>query len=198
MTRTDFLAFCEAHDLSIVEAGRDWHDAQVKGAYLCAEINNAEDFLAIKPLLDDDSAYLASAKRTQGQHWFEHRGHGRIYAVGADSLTVQMAEEYADFLGAIDDIIYYRAEDLVVRDKALAHHHRLEDESQDAHFQRVSEMQDDGWLAPLYVTEPGHWDYNSKKLLLSDSQRAAGIWSYSFDNFEQRLLLVHASGDENQ
>ena len=66
MNRTDFRAFCATHNLSTEDAGRDWHDAGVNGAYICAVIHDDEDFAAVKPLLDNNDAYLASAERKHG------------------------------------------------------------------------------------------------------------------------------------
>lgn len=190
MNRTDFRAFCATNNLSTEDAGRDWHDAGVNGAYICAVIHDDEDFAAIKPLLDNDDAYLASAERKHGHAWFEHRGYGQIYADDAGSVAREMANQYARFLSSKDDISYYSAEDIARRDKALAENPTFEDETEDAHFERVAEMQDDGWLAPRYVTEPGHWDANGGDLMLSDTETTTGLWSYSYDNWEQRVILI--------
>lgn len=190
MNRTDFRAFCANHDLSTEDAGRDWHDAGFNCAYICAVIQDAEDFATVKPLLDNKDAYLASAERKQGQAWFEHSGYGQIYANNANGVVREMADQYACFLDSKDDIIYFKADDIACRDKALADNPMLEEESEDAHFQRVAEMQDDGWLAPRYVTEPGYWYCNSNNLLLSAAEITTGLWSYSYDNWEQRVILV--------
>ena len=190
MNRTDFRTFCATHNLCTEDAGRDWHDAGVNGAYICAVIHDDEDFSAIKSLLDNDDAYLASAERKQGQAWFQHRGYGKIYADDANSVGREMADQYARFLSSKDDISYYSAEDIARRDKALTDNPALEDESEDAHFQRVAEMQDDGWLTPRYVTEPGHWACNGSNLMLSDAESTSGLWSYSYDNWEQRVILI--------
>ena len=186
MNRTDFRAFCVTNNISAEYAGHDWHD----GAYICAVIHDDEDFTAVKPLLDNNDAYLASSERKHGHAWFEHRGYGHIYADNANGVAREMADQYARFLSSKDDISYYSADDIARRDQAFVDNPVLEDESEDAHFQRVAEMQDDGWLAPRHVTEPGYWDCNGGNVMLSDSEISTGVWSYSYDNWEQRVILV--------
>ena len=190
MNRTDFRAFCAAHNLSTEDAGRDWYDASVNGAYICAVIHDGEDFSAIKQLLDNNNAYLVSAERKNGNAWFKHRGCGNICADQDGDVAREMASQYARFLSSKDDIICHSEEDIARRDKALADNPALEDESEDAHFDRVAEMQDDGWLVPRYVTEPGYWDSNGGNLMLSDTETTTGLWSYRYDSWEQRVILI--------
>jgi hypothetical protein len=198
MNRTEFRAFCATQNLSTSAAGRDWHDAGVKGAYICAVIHNDEDYAAIKPLLDNKDAYLAIAERKSGQDWFEHYGYGHIYADDARGVSLEMAENYHDFLWSeAGDITHYCEEEIALRDKALAENPALKDESEDDHFERVSEIQDDGWLVPLYVTEPGHWVVGGG-LIFSDAERDAGIWSYSYDNWKMCVILVLNETEEDE
>jgi hypothetical protein len=56
MNLTDFRAFCAAHKLDTANAGRNWSDAGISSAYLCAIIRDEEDFAAIKQLLESDPA----------------------------------------------------------------------------------------------------------------------------------------------
>jgi hypothetical protein len=190
MNRTDFRTFCNTHNLSTEDAGRDWYDAGVNGAYICTVIHDSEDFAAVKPLLENNEAYLASAERKHGHAWFKHRGYGKIYADDANGVAREIADQYVRFLESQDDISYYSADDIARRDQALIDNPALNNESEDAHFERVAEMQDDGWLAPRYVNEPGHWSYNSGSLILSDTATTTGLWSYGYDNWEQRVILI--------
>lgn len=200
MNRKDFKTFCATHGLSIADAGRDWRDAGVNGAYVCAVISDDQEFTAIKSLLDRGEAYLASTERKNGQDWFEHRatGYRRIYADAAGEAAQEMAEEYARFLESQDDITWYDSDDIARRNKALSDNPAAKNESQDEHFDRVAEMQVDGWLTPLYVNEPGHWDCSSESLLLSDSEKKFGIWSYDYDNWSQHVILVLDESEEDQ
>ncbi|MDK2126242.1 hypothetical protein [Parachitinimonas caeni] len=190
MNRADFRAFCATHNLSIEDAGRDWHDAGVKGAYLCAVLRDDEDFARIKPLLDNDDAYLASAERSLGQRWFEHHGYGHIYADDAAGVARAMSEQYARLLASKDDISHFSADDIAKRDMAFVDNPACEGESEDEHFERIVELQDDGWLVPRFVTEPGYWCCTRNSLMLSDAEVAAGLWSYSYDSWEQCVILI--------
>jgi hypothetical protein len=199
MNRIDFSAFCAAHNLSTEDAGRDWHDAGIRGGFLCAVIRDSDDFAAVKPLLDNNQAYLASSERKHGNGWFNHNGYGQIYADDASDVALEMADQYARFLGSKENISYYSVQDIARRDKALADNPALEDEWEDDHFERVTEMQNDGWLAPLYVTEPGYWDCNGQDLLLSETEETTtGVWSYSYDNWEQCVILVLNDTEEDE
>lgn len=193
MNRTEFRAFCANHKLSIEDAGRDWHDAGVNGAYLCAIINE-EDFPAIKPLLESEEAYLVSAKRVAGQNWFYHSGHAKIFAEEQSHVSKDMTSQYVRWLESKDSISHYGEEDLAERDKALADFPAFENEPAKAHYDRVYDLlieQNDTYLsAPRYVTEPGYWDNNHEKLMLSDAEETAGIFGFTDDNWEMRAILV--------
>lgn len=196
MNRSDFRAFCDTHNLPTGDAGRDWYQAGLEGTYLCAIIRSEEDFAAIKPLLENSDAYLASAERKDGQAWFEHRGYGNILADDANGVAREMASQYENFLSS-KDTWYHGTEDIARRDKALADNHALDNEPKDEHFERVAKMQDDGWLTPAYVTEPG-WYENDGELLLSDNEIVAGLWAYRYDNWAQCVILVLKNTEEDE
>jgi len=191
MNRTEFLEFCAANDLSTVYAGRDWYEAEVNGKYLCAVIVGY-DFATIKPLLENGSAYIASADIKEGNQWYGHNGFSSIYSEDAAGVAREIATQYSVFLDAKDDTTYYSAEDINERDKALADNPALPGETAEAHFERVSEVleEEDVCLPPLYVTTPGYWSSLREEVMLSEKDKTTGIWSFGDDNWTQDLLLI--------
>lgn len=188
MTRNEFRDFCASHHLSTEDAGRDWYDAGVKGAYICTVISSPEEFAAVKLLIESDDAYLASADRKDGQSWFEHFGYGQIHADDAHGVEREMADQYDKLLRSDDSVSHYSAEEIALRDKALTDNPALKGESEEEHIERVAEMQDHCWLTPLWVTEPGHWE--GRNLIFSEAEKNTGLWSYRYDNWEMRVILV--------
>lgn len=188
MDRQQFRLFCQLNRLSVHDAGRNWNEASVRGAYLCAVIQDAVDFSAIQPLLADRSIFIASAKRYAGQTWFEYQGYDQL---AGDNLTVAraIAKQYADFLAYKDNISHYSLDDIHDRSKAMTENPKHANESQDVYFARLEETQEDGCLAPLYVEEAGFYDENSE-LLLSDNERENGLWSYGYDNWHCHVIAV--------
>lgn len=162
MTRDEFRIFCTAAGLNICDAGRNWRDAGVNGAYLCAIISSADDYDKVRALIDRDDAYLASAEVKNGQSWFEFLGYGKIFANDAADAAQQMAKQYAAFLAERPGIIHWDVTQIGSAD---------EDEA-----------------APDYVTEPGYWEGDS--LVFSEQNRDDGIWSYRYDNWSQHVILV--------
>lgn len=189
MNRDSFREFCKVRRLAVHDAGKDWHDASVRSDYLCAVIQDATDFSAIKPLLDDGSAIIASAKRYSGQNWFEYRGFDQI---SGDNLTVAaaIAKQYVEFLDGKDNISHYTVEDIAFRDRVTSEHPRLEGESETEHFRRLSDMQDDGYLVPSYVQEAGFYNVSDEELLMSDREREEGIWQYRYDNWICQAVAI--------
>ncbi len=190
MNRTEFFKFCETNNLLTGEAGTDWHDAGVKVSYVCAVIHHIEELNVVKQLIDSDLAYLVSAERKFGQAWFKYSGYGKIYANETHKVAIEMVEQFARFLASKDEIMHFSTPDIEYRDNALFKNPAFENESDEDHFKRVVELQADGWLVPRYVNQPGYWDCSDGELALSDKSIADGIWSFSYDNWEQKLILV--------
>lgn len=195
MNRTQFQETCNAANLELVDAGRDWRDAGVRGAYYCAVIRDVDDFAVVNTLIDSDQAYFASAERKAGQGWYRHDGYGKLFG-SAEDVAREMAAQFARFLDSKDNITFYSDSDIESRDQSLAAHPALEDESESDHANRVAELLDDGCLAaPLYVNESGYWDCNSQDILLSATQLDAGVWSYDYDNWQQSVIAVLIDND---
>ena len=190
MNHSDFLTFCNNHKLVNESAGRDWYDADVRGAYRCAIVRDVEDFTVIKALLDNDDIYLVSAERTAGHSSFNYSGYGRIFADDARGIAMEIAKQFSNFLSTKNSISYYDADEIAARDKTTSENPVLENEPEGDYFNRVAEMSDSGCLVPLYVTEPGFWDSSSEELLLSDIEKAKGIWSYQYNNWEQCVIAI--------
>jgi hypothetical protein len=192
MNRTQFQEIC---NLELVDAGSDWHDAGVRGAYFAAVIRDADDFATINTLLDPDKdLYFASAERKAGQGWYKHNGYGKLFGDAKD-IAREMAAQFARFLDSKDNTTFYSDSDIENRKQALLDNPALEGESEADHLNRVADLQDDGWLAPQYVTEAGYWDCNSQDILLSAAQIADGIWYYDYDNWQQSVIAVVIDSD---
>lgn len=179
MNYSDFIDFCAAKGL---ETG-----TSKKGAY--AVIRHESDFAAVQPLLENEAAWLVSAERKDGAHSFSINDFGRIYEDQAEAVTAAMAEEYSRFLGETDNVTYVSPESLAVRDRLVKEHPAQEGESEDEYLLRLEGLAEYEWVFPAVIDEAGYWDadYN---LIISAADLDAGVWSYAYDNWEQRLLLV--------
>ncbi|MDR2925483.1 MAG: hypothetical protein LBU76_05995 [Azoarcus sp.] len=198
MNRKEYLEYCAECDMEVHDAGRDWYQAGVQGAYLCAIIRDAEDYEAMRPLIEDEGVFIVSAYRKAGNCFFEYRGRGYIYGDPARF----MGNEFARFLevecrgGAVT---YYSAREIDDREIAEAAVPRTADERDDDYFRRVAEHAEESTgfgIPPRCVTEAGYYCPFSEQLLLSDADRTAGIWGYRYDNWEQCVIAI--LNDEQQ
>lgn len=161
--RGRFYAYCLEKGLVCTNAVCNWRDEGQYNDNLCAIIRNADDFNAIKPLLDDGKVYIVSATRHEGRRLYSHQGPDYKFVENdASGIARAMAEQLCDYLVAQDNVAHYSTEELARRE----------------------EME-----IPENIDEAGYWDENGN-FLISDTSIKSGIWQYYFDNKEERVLAV--------
>lgn len=191
MLRQQFRELCAKRLITVADAGRDWADAGVKGRYLVGVLYGVEDYEAIKHLVASGQAYLTFADQKAGQGWFEHFGNFTVHAKDATDLAKQLAKSMQDFFANKDtNYQHYSSDDIALRDKMLAEYPALDCETQAEHFQRVAELSDNGWLAPIYVSEPGIWDRGAERVYFTDADLESGIWHYEYDSTSTHILVI--------
>lgn len=179
MNRSDFLDFCAANDLTVGE----------NGEYVYAVIRGEDCFAAAQHLLESEDAWLVSAERKDGAWAFSINDHGRIYEDQAKDVAAAMADEYARVLDETDNVTYVSAESLALRDRLMEENPAMEGEDEDEYLRRLEDLAKHEWVFTREINEAGFWDadYN---LIVSAADLDAGIWSYDYDNWEQKVLLV--------
>lgn len=179
MTKNEFIAFCETHQLQI----------GFVHPFTVALIIDDDGFNAIQPLLTARLGHLVSVRRKVGEHAFDHRTQVIVYANTAAEAKRVMADQFDAFLQTQDDAWHYSVDRLEQRDQLLVAHPQQGNESLDAHFNRVCELTNEV-LAPRHVNQPGFWDVASEQIILPDTEHEAGLWSFRFDNWSQHLVFV--------